>query len=143
MVRKIFKYNYLKALMDFEEFKRMFERGESWGLWSGIDLHFCDPEMIQSEEAVKDFVKKLCKKIDMKRFGETVVVGFGDDPRVSGFSMTQLIETSLISAHFVNQTNNIFLDVFSCKYYNPKEVAEFAKNFFKAKDYILNYKIRK
>jgi hypothetical protein len=31
----------------------------------------------------------------MRRYGETQVVYFGDDPRVTGFSLTQLIATSL------------------------------------------------
>jgi len=125
------------------DLKEEFESGNYWGLWSGIDLQKCNPEFIRDAEKVKEFVVELCDRIDMKTFGETVVVDFGEDERVSGFSMTQLIETSLVSAHFVNQTNSIFLDVFSCKYYNPKEVAEFAKDFFKAEDYKLNYLIRK
>ncbi|MBI5803516.1 S-adenosylmethionine decarboxylase [Candidatus Pacearchaeota archaeon] len=123
--------------------KQLSKSGEYWGLWAGIDLKSCDPGFIRSADKVKEFVAKLCDKIKMKRFGECVVVDFGDDPKVSGFSMTQLIETSLISGHFVNQTNNVFLDVFSCSYYNPAEVAEFAKEFFKAKEYKLHYKIRK
>lgn len=123
--------------------KKEFESGDYWGLWSGIDLRSCNPDSVRSEEKVKEFVKKLCNKIKMKRFGETVVVNFGNDERVSGFSMTQLIETSLVSAHFVNQTNNIFLDVFSCSFYNPEEIAEFAKESFGAEDYKLNYIIRK
>jgi len=45
--------------------------------------------------------------------------------------MTQLIETSLISAHFANQSNTTYLDVFSCKAYDPKTVADFSKKFFK------------
>jgi S-adenosylmethionine decarboxylase len=61
------------------------------------------------------------------------VVHFGEDARVAGFSMTQLIETSLISAHFANQSNTTYLDVFSCKAYDPKTVVEFSKGFFKAK----------
>jgi S-adenosylmethionine decarboxylase len=79
----------------------------------------------------------------MKRFGETVVVHFGDDERVAGFSMTQLIETSLISAHFANQTGSVYLDIFSCKYYEPETAAEFAKTFFKGSDYNLNVVLRK
>jgi len=129
--------------MNVQELKEEFEKGIAWGLWSGIDLQNCNPEFIRDAEKVKEFVRELCEKIDMKRFGETIVVDFGDDPRVSGFSMTQFIETSLISAHFVNQTNSVFLDVFSCKYYSPDEVADFAKEFFQAKDYQLNYLIRK
>jgi S-adenosylmethionine decarboxylase len=69
----------------------------------------------------------------MNRFGTTVVVNFGEDPRVSGFSMTQLIETSLISGHFANNTNAIYLDVFSCKAYPPYKTAEFARKFFEGK----------
>ena len=66
----------------------------------------------------------------MKRYGETMVIHFGEDERVSGYSMVQLIETSLISAHFANLTNTTYLDVFSCKAYDPDEVAEFSKVFF-------------
>jgi S-adenosylmethionine decarboxylase len=79
----------------------------------------------------------------MKRFGDCVVVNFGEDERVAGFSMTQLIETSLISAHFANQNNATYLDIFSCKYYTPVEAAIFAKEFFKAKDFNLTYTLRK
>jgi S-adenosylmethionine decarboxylase len=68
----------------------------------------------------------------MRRFGETQVVRFGDDPRVTGFSMTQLIETSLISAHFADNSRAIYLDVFSCAPYNSNEAANFGAQFFKA-----------
>jgi len=66
----------------------------------------------------------------MKRFGETQVVHFGEDEKVAGFSMVQLIETSLISAHFANLTNTVYLDVFSCKMYDPAAAAAFAQKFF-------------
>jgi S-adenosylmethionine decarboxylase len=104
-----------------------------WGLLSCIDLYECDPNIIRDAEAIKKFVVQLCDLIKMKRFGETQVIHFGEDERVAGFSMTQLIETSLISAHFANQANTAYLDVFSCKTYDPEVVAEFAKKFFKAK----------
>ena len=78
------------------------------------------------------FVGELCELIKMRRFGETQVVRFGDDPRVTGYSMTQLIETSLISAHFADNSCAIYLDVFSCAPYNPREAAEFAAHFFHA-----------
>jgi S-adenosylmethionine/arginine decarboxylase-like enzyme len=105
----------------------------AWGLLSCIDLYECDPNIIRDAEAIKKFVVQLCDLIKMKRFGETQVIHFGEDERVSGFSMTQLIETSLISAHFANQSNTTYLDVFSCKTYDPEIVAEFAKTFFRAK----------
>jgi S-adenosylmethionine/arginine decarboxylase-like enzyme len=67
----------------------------------------------------------------MKRFGETHVVHFGEDERVAGYSMLQLIETSCISAHFANETNTSYIDIFSCKEYDPKVASEFTRNFFK------------
>ena len=126
-----------------ESLRQEYKKGDYWGLAASIDLHACHPDTIRDAEKIKQFVAELCDLIEMKRFGECIVVDFGEDPRVAGFSMTQLIETSLISAHFANQTNNVYLDVFSCKYYDPVTAAEFAKKFFQAKDYQLHYTFRK
>jgi len=104
-----------------------------WGLLTCIDLYKCDPDIIRDAQKIQQFVVELCDLIEMKRFGETQVVHFGEDERVAGYSMTQLIETSLISAHFANQTNTTYLDVFSCKIYDPQAVVDFAKRFFQAK----------
>jgi len=78
----------------------------------------------------------------MKRFGECQVVNFGEDEKVAGYSMVQLIETSCISAHFANATNATYLDIFSCKFYSPNDAAEFAKKFFKAKDHTMHIALR-
>lgn len=102
----------------------------AWGLACSFDIHDCDAATIRDAEAIKRFVYELCELIEMKRFGECVVVNFGEDERVAGYSMTQLIETSLISAHFANASNVTYLDVFSCKPYDPAVVEEFAVNFF-------------
>lgn len=123
--------------------RKDYEAEDAWGLLTSIDLHGCNPETIRNADEVKRHVRELCDLIGMKRFGETVVVNFGEDPKVSGFSMTQLIETSLISGHYANQTNAVYLDVFSCKYYTPVEAAEFSKKFFGASDYTLTYTLRK
>lgn len=108
-------------------------KAEPWGILSCIDLYDCNPETIRDAIKIKRFVAQLCDLLEIKRFGETQVVHFGDDERVSGFSMTQLVETSLVSAHFANLTNTTYLDVFSCKDYDPEKAANFAKNFFGAK----------
>ncbi len=120
-----------------------YSRNNCWGIAVGIDLHSCNPKTIRSAPKIKKFVVELCKLIKMKRFGECNVVHFGEDERVAGFSMTQLIETSLISGHFANQTNNVYLDVFSCKYYNPETVAKFASKFFGANDHKAHVTLRK
>jgi S-adenosylmethionine decarboxylase len=98
---------------------------------------------MQDEDAIRRFVHELCDFIKMRRYGETQVVRFGDDPRVTGFSMTQLIETSLVSAHFADHSCAIYLDVFSCAPYDPQETAAFAVQFFNAHDFTIQVIERK
>jgi S-adenosylmethionine/arginine decarboxylase-like enzyme len=108
---------------------------EYWGVSSCINLDDCDLALMQNADAIRRFVVLLCDRIKMRRYGETQVVFFGDDPRVQGFSMTQLIETSLISAHFADASRAIYLDVFSCAPYDPEDTARFAAEYFKADHY--------
>jgi len=119
-----------------------YNASKAWGMSCCIDLKNCNPKMIRDADYIKKFVVELCDLIDMKRFGQTTVVDFGEDPRVSGYSMTQLIETSLVSAHFANQTNAAYIDVFSCKEYPPYKTAEFCKKFFEADKYNLKINLR-
>jgi S-adenosylmethionine decarboxylase len=108
-----------------------------------MDIYHCSPEIIRDAEKVKEFVLTLCDRIKMKRYGECVVVDFGEDERVAGFSMTQFIETSLISGHFANATNAAYIDIFSCKFYEPRDVAEFAVDFFKGSHYKMQVALRR
>jgi S-adenosylmethionine/arginine decarboxylase-like enzyme len=109
-----------------------FKETDAWGLYTSVDLKGCNPDIIRDAERIREFVAKLCDLIDMKRFGETQVVHFGQDDRVAGYSMTQLIETSLVSGHFANETNAAYLDIFSCKEYGPYLASEFCREFFQA-----------
>lgn len=102
----------------------------AWGVASSFDLYNCNPQTIRDADKIRQFVAELCDLIKMRRYGETQVVHFGEDERVAGYSMIQLIETSLISAHFANLTNAVYLDVFSCKPYDSAEVEAFALEFF-------------
>jgi S-adenosylmethionine/arginine decarboxylase-like enzyme len=114
-----------------------------WGIATSIDIYGCDPQTIRDADAIKRFVAELCELIEMKRFGDTLVVHFGEDERVAGYSMVQLIETSLISAHFANQTNVVYLDVFSCKPYDPDVVSSFAQGFFGGSHVLTNVQMRR
>ena len=114
-----------------------------WGIASSFDIYHCNPETIRNADKIKQFVIELCDLIEMKRFQDTLVVNFGEDERVAGFSMVQLIETSLISAHFANLTNATYLDVFSCKPYDPEVVADFAKNFFGGSEIMIHANLRR
>jgi len=113
-----------------------------WGMACSFDIYDCNPDTIRDAQKIKQFVAELCDLIEMKRFGETQVVHFGEDEKVAGYSMVQLIETSLISAHFANLTNTTYLDVFSCKPYDPEKVKEFATEFFGGQRCISNISLR-
>jgi len=129
--------------LNFEEIEKKYKEMDAWGLLTSIDLHHCDPATIRDATKIKEYVAEICRMFGFKKFGECVVIHFGEKERVAGFSMTQLIETSLISGHFANQTNASYIDIFSCKPYSPEQAAEFTKQFFKGSDYNLQVVLRK
>jgi S-adenosylmethionine/arginine decarboxylase-like enzyme len=103
-----------------------------WGLLTSLDLYGCNPQTIRDSEKIRQYVIELCDLIHMNRFGECQVVHFGEEERVAGYSMVQLIETSLISGHFANLTNAAYIDIFSCKPYDPDQVVRFSREYFEA-----------
>jgi len=121
---------------------QLYQAQNAWGILTSIDLFDCDPGLIRSASHIRDFAKQLCEHIKVKSFGECQVVHFGEDEKVAGYSMVQLIETSLVSGHFANKTNAAYIDIFSCKFYEPQPAAEFAQQFFKANDLKLHYILR-
>lgn len=120
----------LNQNMDDDVIIEKFKEGGEWGLLTSLDISGCDPEKIRSKETITQFAIDLCNYIEMKRFGEPIVVRFGADPKVQGYSLAQLIETSMISGHFAEDTNKAFIDVFSCKEYPPKKTAKFCMDYF-------------
>jgi S-adenosylmethionine decarboxylase len=109
-----------------------YEATRAWGISTAVDVYGCDPDAIRSRERIAQFTRELCDRLGVKRFGETQIIRFGDDHRVYGYSMVQLIETSLVSAHFAEDSNTVYLDIFSCKWYDVEAAAEYAKEFFRA-----------
>ena len=125
-----------------DNIKREFLKANAWGILSSIDLFDCNPQKIRDRDAIKRYVDELCKLIEMRQFGETQIVHFGENENVAGFSMLQLIETSLISGHFANKSNNAYIDIFSCKFYEPSVAKEFTQKFFEAKQVKMSYILR-
>lgn len=117
-----------------QELINNFEDTNAWGLAVSIDLAQCNAKTIRDPVKLKDFIIKICDYIDMKRYGEPLIERFGESERVSGYSIVQLIQTSCISGHFIEETNGACIDIFSCKSYPPGETAKFCKNFFEAKN---------
>jgi S-adenosylmethionine/arginine decarboxylase-like enzyme len=100
-----------------------------WGYHLILDCGRCVPHTIRSQNLITNFSKKLVKKIDMVPYGEPQVVMFGSGNK-KGYTLVQLIETSNICGHFVEETNDMYLDVFSCKPFQPNDVAEIVDEYF-------------
>lgn len=112
-----------------------------WGISAVINLYGCDHQLIQSPLKIKKFAIQLCKLIKMQRHGNPLIERFGSD-YYEGVSMMQFIETSSITAHFDEQEDRAFIDIFSCKDFNAKIAADFCQKFFKAKKCKLKIIIR-
>lgn len=124
---------YSGKLLSDEEAMKKYRDEKQWGLLVSIDLGECDHGKISSREHIAQFAKDLCDEIRMKRYGEPYVVFFGDEPKVQGYSLCQLIETSMISGHFAEDTDRAFIDVFSCREFPPGRTAEYVRDYFGAK----------
>ena len=104
----------------------------SWGYHLIINAGNCDPKALRSKSTIISFTKALVKEIKMVAFGEPRVVMFGSGNK-KGYTLVQLIETSNICAHFVEETNDIYLDIFSCKKFNIADAIHLFKKVFQPK----------
>ena len=143
MLKNLMKYEFRGKSMSTERdlIKEAYSRENAWGISTAIDIHGCNPAKVQDEATIKRFIYELCDFIKMKRYGDCMVVRFGEGEMI-GYSAVQLIETSLISAHFVDASSAGYIDIFSCKYYRPEDALTFCKDFFEAKDAKYNYLLR-
>jgi S-adenosylmethionine/arginine decarboxylase-like enzyme len=105
-----------------------------WGWELTVDCSGCNDKIL-SKEDVAQFSRELVELIDMKAYGEPQVVHFADhDPSKAGFTLVQLIETSSIVAHFVDDYHLMFCNIFSCKPFDPDAAIAFVKEFFGVKN---------
>lgn len=102
---------------------------ESWGYHLILDCARGNKEKIKDEENIIKFTKELVKAIDMVAYGEPIVLNFGSGNK-AGFTLFQPIETSQISGHFCNETGDFYLDIFSCKPFEPDIVREMVSKYF-------------
>ena len=107
-------------------------RTTRWGYHLIVDASTCDHAAIRSKKTTADFVKTLVAKINMVAYGPPRIVMFGTGNK-KGYTLVQLIETSDITAHFVEETDDIYIDIFSCKVYDPKVALKVIQSYFNPK----------
>jgi S-adenosylmethionine/arginine decarboxylase-like enzyme len=102
-----------------------------WGYHLMLDCSSCNHDAITDHDTIYRFTKKLVKDIDMVAYGEPQIVKFGHGDK-QGYTLVQLIETSNICAHFVDENDTAYIDVFSCKPYDDQVVEDLVVEFFGA-----------
>jgi S-adenosylmethionine/arginine decarboxylase-like enzyme len=99
-------------------------RNNVWGQHLLLDLAGCNANVCE-KEAIADFVRELVPAIDMKAYGEPLIVHFAEHSyEAAGYSLVQLIETSAITGHFGDNNRDAYLDIFSCKEFSEDIVIQ-------------------
>ena len=112
-----------------------------WGYHLILNCTDCDKDAIRSKPHIRAFLKKVIDITDMKAWGKPIIMDTkrkpifmalenGERPDLFGISVVQLIHTSSITIHFMNDTGDAYFDFFSCKNFEPKKVTECFREFF-------------
>jgi S-adenosylmethionine decarboxylase len=105
----------------------------TFGMEVVLDLYDCNLETIRSKEKLQEYTRELCQVIGMTPYGALFAERFGlNEAKTAGYSIVQLVETSSITGHFSEERNSAYINIFSCKEFDPKQAAEFSKDFFEA-----------
>ena len=104
---------------------------QHWGYHLVLDCRACDIPAITNPKVLDTFLRTLVKEIDMKMYGEPVMAHFAThDPKASGYTLMQMIETSSITGHFVDLNGDAYIDVFSCKPFETATAVKVVNEFF-------------
>ena len=106
-----------------------------------LDLHGCEAELFNRDHIDK-FFTDLCELIEM----EKCEVHFWDDvgvpeeerqtlPHTKGTSAVCFILTSTIVIHTLDILGAVYVNIFSCKPFEPDVAAEFTSKRFKAESF--------
>jgi S-adenosylmethionine decarboxylase len=92
-----------------------------WGKHLVLDCSSCDREAVRDANAIRAFSEDLVTSIGMVAYGEPLLEHFATHlPEAAGYSLVQLIETSAVTGHFCDASGDAYLDVFSCKDFDPE-----------------------
>lgn len=100
-----------------------------WGMLAAIDLHGCDRARLEDPETIRRFVPEVIDAIRMHAHGPLMVERFGEG-ELEGWSAMQFIETSSLTIHADEFSGRCYVDVFSCKAFDPELAATIAEQHF-------------
>jgi S-adenosylmethionine decarboxylase len=107
----------------------------TYGMELVMDVHGCDPAVITSTERLATYTQRLCDEIlHMRRYGDPLIERFGlAADKTAGYTLVQLIETSSVTGHFSDAWRAGFLNVFSCRTFDPAAVVAFTESWFRGR----------
>lgn len=100
-----------------------------WGYHLMIDCSGCN-QNVSSKESIYHFVKELIEKIDMIAHGEPIIEHLLPGDPKQGYSLMQLITTSNICAHFMDNGGTAYIDIFSCKEFDVETAKGIVQKYF-------------
>ena len=100
-----------------------------WGMMAVIDLHDADRERLADPDTIRAFVTDVIDAIGMVAHGPTLLERFGEGD-LEGWSAMQFIETSNLTIHADEFGGRCYVDVFSCKAFDPELAAGIASRYF-------------
>ena len=110
-----------------------------YGIEVILDLHLCNPAKF-NRKSIESYFIELCARIDMNRadFHFWDDLGLPEEeretePHLKGTSAIQFIKTSNITIHTLDILENAYINVFSCKDFDPQVVKDFSEQWFEGK----------
>lgn len=104
-----------------------------------LDLGSCNIFKFD-RKSIERYLAEVCDILKMKR-EDLHWWDYEDDPEgyeeapdhLKGVSAIQFITTSNITIHTIDTSEMVFLNIFSCKEFNPPQVADFSCVFFEGR----------
>ena len=100
-----------------------------WGQLAALDLHGCERAPLADPDTIRRFVAIVVDAIGMRAHGPLRIERFGDG-ELEGWSAMQFIESSSITLHADEVGGRCFVDVFSCRPFDPGVAADIAVAHF-------------
>ena len=100
-----------------------------WGMLAAIDLHGCQRRRLEDPNSIRAFFPSVIEAIGMRAHGPLRLERFGTG-ELEGWSAMQFIETSSIVVHADEFSGRCFIDVFSCREFDPETAAAIAAAHF-------------
>ena len=110
-----------------------------WGYSLHVTLQKCQKDKIREGKFISYAFSKIVDFVKMTAYGETQLIHFGKDPKVTGYSAILFLEESNLTGHFVEGDDSAHIDLFSCKQFDPTETANYIKELFEAKTFSYSF----